>query len=222
MARLQRRSVGWTSRAYLTYRALWPAIEREVAAALTALGHGVDDAAPVVIDVGCGARPYADLFAHTRYVGLNLDAIDASPDVIGDAAELPFADAAADLVFCTQVLEHVPDPARVVGEMHRILKRGGALVLTAPFYWPLHEEPHDFFRFTAYGLRHLLAKHGFECLEIRPDTGALTQVAVSVIELLPRWAGVLVPLINAATPVLQRLSRDRRSTLNHVVRARKP
>jgi len=221
MARLQHRRLRRTSRSYLTYRALWPAIERAVAAATARLGSGRGAAPLTVIDVGCGQQPYADLFAGMHCVGMNLDADDAAPDVIGDATALPFAGSCADLVFCNQVLEHVPWPDRLVAEAHRVLRPGGVLILAAPFYWPLHEEPHDYFRYTRHGLAHLLQQAGFESVEVRADTGSLTQVAVSVVELLPRLAWPLVWLINLAVPVLQRLSSDRRSTICNLATGRK-
>jgi SAM-dependent methyltransferase len=200
----------------LTYRALWPAIERAVGEQSARLARGRGAMQLTVIDVGCGQRPYADLFAGTRCIGLNLDADDAAPDVIGDATALPFAGTCADLVFCNQVLEHVRRPERLVAEAHRVLRPGGALILAAPFYWPLHEEPHDYFRYTRHGLAHLLQQAGFDAVEVRADTGSLTQVAVSLVELLPRLAWPLVLLINLIVPALQRLSSDRRSTICNV------
>ena len=68
-----------------------------------------------------------------------------------DATRLALGDDRFDIVFCTQVIEHVPDPAALVAETHRVLRPGGWLVLTGPFWWPHHEEPHDFHRFTRYG-----------------------------------------------------------------------
>src|SRR5690349_7699403 len=60
-----------------------------------------------VLDLGSGSAPYAGLFPHRHYVTADL-LTDA--DVRCDAATLPFADEAFDLVLCTEVLEHVPDP----------------------------------------------------------------------------------------------------------------
>jgi formate-dependent nitrite reductase membrane component NrfD len=86
----------------------------------------------------------------------------------------------------------------------------------------LHEEPHDFYRFTRYGFEHLLASAGFEVMSIRGDAGAVTQAAVALIEVLPRPLLFLVPVVNLVTPLLQRFSRNEKSTLNYIVLAKKP
>lgn len=207
------------SRAYLVYRALWP---RLAEAALTATAECGTRGLPLVIDVGCGEKPYADFFEGAHYVGLNYGTDDASPDIVGDAQQLPLRSNRADIVFSTQVIEHVPHPEKLVQEAFRVLKPRGVLLLTGPFYWPLHEEPHDFYRFTRYGFEHLLASAGFEVVSIRGDAGAVTQAAVALIEVLPRPLLFLVPVINLVTPLLQRFSRNEKSTLNYIVLARKP
>ena len=78
-----------------------------------------------------------------------------------------------DHVVLTQVLEHVPEPARVLAELHRVLKPGGTLWLTAPFFYAEHERPYDFFRYTQFGLRRLLESAGFEVLEVEWMEGYL-------------------------------------------------
>jgi hypothetical protein len=75
------------------------------------------------------------------------------------------------------VLEHVADPGTVLGEFHRLLVPGGELWLTAPFVWELHEEPHDYFRYTPYGLRALLARAGLEAVDINPLGGYFSTIA---------------------------------------------
>lgn len=217
MGRLKTRRAGRTSRSYLTYRALWPWVEWAVGREAERLRSERGAAARLLaVDLGCGSRPYADLFGGMQYLGLNLGAEDAEPDVIADATALPLRNGCADIVFCTQVIEHVPRPDRLLTEAHRVLRPAGALILTAPFFWPLHEEPHDYFRFTGHGLNRLLGDAGFEVDTLRPDCGSLTQVAVSCIELLPRVALPLVVLLNLVAPALQALSADRRSTLNYL------
>jgi len=55
----------------------------------------------------------------------------------------------------------------------RILKPGGRLFLYAPLVFPEHQAPHDFFRYTSYGLRHLCGKAGLEVVSVVPSNGPL-------------------------------------------------
>jgi len=217
--RLRARRLNLLSRDYLTHRALWPALEAAVAEARATLPQRAGGAARV-LDLGCGERPYADLFDGLEVLGVDLDREGASPDLIASALALPLPAACVQMVFSAQVIEHVADPAQMLAECARVLVPGGALVLSGPFWWPLHEEPHDYFRYTRHGLAALLAhKQAFDRVRIEPDCGALTQAVVAVIELLPRWAAPVRWTLNLLTPALQRLSDDRRSTLNYIVTA---
>ena len=96
-----------------------------------------DKAKGRLLDVGCGAKPYSLLFSPMveEYIGLDLlstlhEAEQA--DVYANAMALPFQSTFFDMVLCTEVLEHVPNPPRVVDELFRILKPNGYLLLTTP------------------------------------------------------------------------------------------
>lgn len=128
-----------------------------------------------VLDAGAGAAPYRVLFEHTDYVtsdwaGSMHDEALAS-DIVAPLDQLPVADASFDVVVATEVLEHVRDPEAALRELHRVLRSGGQLWLTVPFVWELHEEPHDFARYTAYALEHLLQSAGFTAVDVRPVGG---------------------------------------------------
>jgi SAM-dependent methyltransferase len=60
-----------------------------------------------------------------------------------------------EIILCTGLLEHVPDPQRLIHDLHRILKPGGELILSASAVFSIHEGPNDFFHFTPFSLRHL-------------------------------------------------------------------
>jgi SAM-dependent methyltransferase len=123
------------------------------------------EAAGRVLDIGCGHKPYRELFPGSDYVGIDMPfsyGEGSSPDAWASAEGLPFKDGAFDCVVCTEVLEHLEGPARAVMETARVLRPGGCLLLSAPFMWPVHERPRDFFRFTRYGLESLLAAGGLE------------------------------------------------------------
>jgi SAM-dependent methyltransferase len=124
----------------------------------------------LVLDAGSGRAPYRDLFSHARYETADFVAVKGKKyveqDYVCDLAAIPVEDARFDHVLLTQVLEHIPEPATVLGELHRVLKPGGTLWLTAPLFYAEHEKPYDYFRYTQFGLRHLLESVGFAVQEI--------------------------------------------------------
>ncbi|MGR9091234.1 MAG: methyltransferase domain-containing protein, partial [Gammaproteobacteria bacterium] len=74
---------------------------------------------------------------------------------------LSFADDSIDHCLLLDVLEHIPDPERALGEIARVLKSGGTLLLQVPFLYPVHDAPLDFQRWTQFGLTRLAGKYGF-------------------------------------------------------------
>jgi SAM-dependent methyltransferase len=117
-----------------------------------------------VLDVGCGQKPYECLFTCERYVGLEFDSEEnrrnKKADCFYDGGVFPFAADNFDAVVCNQVLEHVFNPDDFVGEIVRVLKPGGTLLLTVPFAWDEHEQPYDYARYSSFGLRALLERNG--------------------------------------------------------------
>ncbi|HTX62360.1 MAG TPA: class I SAM-dependent methyltransferase, partial [Acidimicrobiales bacterium] len=123
-----------------------------------------------VIDVGVGVAPFRELFAHTRYVTCDWEgsSYDQEVDIRAPATDIPVEEGSFDAVVCTEVLEHVPEPAAVLAELRRVLRPGGVLLVTVPFVWFLHEEPYDYYRYTTHGLKFLLDGAGFSEVEITP------------------------------------------------------
>jgi len=128
------------------------------------------------LDIGCGNRLYGDLFP-------NAVSVDRAPregvtvDVVADAHDLrAFGDGSFDTVLCTEVLEHLHTPAQAIAEFRRVLRPGGTLLLTTRFVYPLHDTPGDYYRFTKYGLRHLL--RDFEIVELIEEAGTVETLAV--------------------------------------------
>lgn len=134
-----------------------------------------------VLDIGAGDAPYRELFTHTKYVTTDweqsLHPGARVADVVAPAEALPLASDSFGLVLCTQVLEHVPEPSGTLGECFRVLEPGGRLALTVPLLWELHELPHDYYRYTEPGVRHLLDKAGFVEATISPRSDGFTAVA---------------------------------------------
>jgi len=125
------------------------------------------------LDLGAQNGPYAAHFP--RRVGLDIKK-GLGVRIIGDAHALGIRDGSFDVVLCTEVLEHLAEPQRAIDEIFRVLAPGGQLLLTTRFLFPIHDAPHDYFRFTKYGLRHLLRR--FEIVELQEETDAVGTLAV--------------------------------------------
>jgi SAM-dependent methyltransferase len=140
-----------------------------------------------VLDLGAGKKPYAPIY--DRYFGSSTSVdVPQSPhgihgiDILASADALPLGAESFDCVICTEVLEHCPEPSKVLGEIARVLKPGGRVFLTTPFLRPLHEMPHDYYRYTPSGLARLAATTGLLVKSIRPR-GDYAAVALVTLQL---------------------------------------
>ena len=133
-----------------------------------------------LLDLGCGDMPYANLMAErtTFHVGTDLrPRPDSPPTVCSDSLYLPFKAESFDTVLCTQVLEHVRDPFKLMHEVSRVLKLNGHAIFTMPATWPLHEEPYDYFRYTRYGLEELSRINGLNIVKLEERGGGIAAIA---------------------------------------------
>ena len=166
-------------------------------------------ASGVLVDVGCGIKPYAQLTKGIveRHIGVDHSETKhelSNIDVIASCYDTTLSDGSADTVLCTFVLEHLERPHDALREIHRILKPEGYLILGAPLFWHLHEEPRDFYRYTKYGLAHLLAEAGFEVVEIQPLSGFIVTFSQELCFYLEGFTGRLVRYpLNAVQFLLQ-------------------
>jgi SAM-dependent methyltransferase len=202
---------------YLHYRYLWPNLEWAAKTALERLGIEC----PKVLDIGCGQKPYRDLFTRAQHWGMDHGIVDTSPDFVGDALHLPLRDQSVDIVFATQVIEHVSNPHMMVRECSRVLRPNGFLILSGPFFWPLHEEPYDFFRFTKYGFEQLLRSAEFLEWQIVEDGGDWAQLMLSISLRLNKWLLPLRCLVNVTGALLDSFSRSTRLPANYTVLAKR-
>lgn len=127
-----------------------------------------------LIDLGGGNLPYYDLISSRVKEYDSADLFSQDPRIkyhldLQNMAEIKNEN--YDTAICLEVLEHIPDPLKALGEIARILKPGGMLILSAPHLSRLHDEPYDYFRFTKYGLIELLNKAGFDILDINVKGG---------------------------------------------------
>ncbi len=203
-------------------------IDEEVARFAASLGAGAR-----VMDAGAGECRHAPFFARQRYVSVDLGVGDArwdygKLDVVADLTRLPFAAESFDAGLSVVTLEHVRDPGLVLGEMARVLRPGGRVLLVAPQEWEIHQAPHDYYRYTRYGLDHLLAGAGFEAERIEPAGGFFQLLARRMFNALQFFPGVLFFIsalffVPAALllPLFDRLDRERNFTLGYVCTARR-
>lgn len=189
----------------------------------------------ILVDLGCGHRPYEPLFSNSveRYIGFDLNPDRYGPgevDVVSDSAALPLAADSVDTVLSNQVLEHVREPGNAVDEMARILKPGGLAIITAPHIWGVHEEPHDYFRFTPFGLRHLAERSGLRVESVEALAGFWVTAGARFCYYIERFdRGPLRPVIallnytvQTCAFVLDHLHRVEGDAWNHMMIAVKP
>jgi SAM-dependent methyltransferase len=123
----------------------------------------------VVLDFGCGKKPYANLIPAAHYIGLDVPVSGHRPedkyaDVYFDGASIPLKAASVDGILASEALEHVFELRKILLEFFRILKPGGTVLITCPFCWHEHEAPYDFARYTRFALDYEFALAGFEVI----------------------------------------------------------
>jgi SAM-dependent methyltransferase len=190
-----------------------------------------------VLDAGAGEGQYAHHFAGQRYCGVDLAVGDAAwnysrLDAVADLTALPFRAGAFTAALHIVTIEHLREPGAALVEMARTLQPGGLLLVAAPHEWEVHQAPHDYFRYTRYGLQYLLEKAGFEILELRPAGGYFRLLARRLLNGLQffaggaRWllfvpAAILLAPPAMILPWLDGLDPEKNFTLGYICRAKK-
>ncbi len=95
-----------------------------------------------MLDAGAGEGPYRNHFTHTQYEAADFEQVPdkeySGNQHVCDLTSIPVEDDRYDLVFLSQVLEHLPQPALVLSEPHRVLKPGGRVWASAPLFYEEH------------------------------------------------------------------------------------
>jgi SAM-dependent methyltransferase len=186
-----------------------------------------------VLDAGAGEGSYKDHFVQHRYVGLDLGIGDtawnySSLDVVADLQQIPFGAASFGGALSVVTLEHVREPACVLAEIARVLEPGGRLLLVVPHEWEEHQEPHDYYRYTRYGLRYLLERAGLAVDSIEPVGGyfrLLSRRLLNGMQFFPGPLALLAAVVLAppamVLPVFDGLDKRRNFTLGYICLSRK-
>jgi len=138
-----------------------------------------------ILDAGAGELKNKDLCAHLNYASQDFGQYDGSGDgrgfhpgvwdtsrvdLVCDITSIPEPDSSFDAILCSEVLEHIPEPTRALGEFARLLKPGGVLILTAPFASLVHMAPYHYVTgFSRYWYEEHLPRRGFEIVELTPN-----------------------------------------------------
>lgn len=202
------------------------AIERAVADLAASLPP-----AARVLDAGAGEGRYAGYFPDQTYCGVDLAVGDPAwdygrLDAMADLTALPFPAACFDACLNIVTLEHVREPGCVLREIARVLKPQGRLLLIAPQDWEVHQSPHDYFRFTHFGLQLLLEQAGYTDIRIVPVGGLFRLLGRRLLNALQYFRGLwFVPAAiclappGLLLPLLDFLDHDRKFTLGYICTA---
>ncbi|WP_051228708.1 class I SAM-dependent methyltransferase [Pleomorphomonas oryzae] len=176
-----------------------------------------------VLDAGAGDQRYKGLFERHTYEAADFEQVDkpyAKSTYVCDLTAIPVPDATYDAIVFTQVMEHLREPGDVLREFHRIGKEGCRIFYSAPLCSDEHEVPYDFYRYTQFGVRYLLAKAGFEVLDLHGMEGFACTAAYHLKRMLnniprspkalggTRHAWIVVTLITVLRPLLRLLTRQ--------------
>ena len=138
-----------------------------------------------ILDAGAGELKYKKYCSHLKYVsqdfgqynglgddkGLQTQSWDNSKlDIVCDITSIPETDNSFDAIMCIEVFEHLPSPIDAIKEFSRLIKKGGTLIITAPFASLTHFAPYHFYSgFNRYFYEKHLNDHGFEIKEIQTN-----------------------------------------------------
>jgi SAM-dependent methyltransferase len=173
----------------------------------------------LVLDAGAGKGPYRRSFDHARYEAadmVQLPETERPLEYVCDLTAIPVEDGRFDRILFNQVLEHVLEPLRVLGELYRVLKPGGLLFCSVPLFYEEHQKPYDYFRYTRFALRKLFEDAGFriERLDwLEGYFGTISYQFDQMVRHLPDqtdatgWRGLLVGVLVKLTRTYARVAR---------------
>lgn len=126
-----------------------------------------------VLDAGAGRLAYRSLIQKyaKKYTSFDFTQTHSELTKVTNIEAMDFKDSSFDVVFCSQVIEHVPHPWIAFQEIFRVLKPSGIAIITVPMLGYIHNAPHDYYRYTHFGLRVLAEDAGLTVNSVRPLGG---------------------------------------------------
>lgn len=155
-----------------------------------------------VVDIGGKKRNKRGLFDVGKFASeityVNIDT-STEPDIVSDATNIPLPNASFDTAIIAELLEHVPEPLKVLKEANRLLKPGGTVLVTVPFNVGIHGDPSDFGRYTETMLERMAKEAGFKEIKIERQ-GTIFAVAGLMLQHLfmskgVSWRPIQIPLV---------------------------
>jgi SAM-dependent methyltransferase len=175
---------------------------------------------PIILDVGCGAKPLKGFFPGARYLGIDVDP-ESEADFVLDCNRdtLPLPDDSVDAIVLSNSLEHIYNIKHLLGEIQRVLKASGLVYFSVPMTYPVHAHPEDYHRFTPYYFKE--AFFNWNIIQLSGTNSVFSTPLLLIAQLLetifPNWITFLpIVTLNAAalfvdysTKCIVRLSRTR-------------
>lgn len=159
-----------------------------------------------ILDIGCGNCPYEHLANdRCKYIGIDIenqsDFDYHNKKIISfNGSVIPMGNQTVDSFICTEVLEHVMSPDKLISEMKRVLKKNGQGLLSIPWSARYHYIPFDYYRYTPSALEILF--QDFKVVRIDPrgsDTSVIcSKLIVSIVRALRGCRGlylIFMPLL---------------------------
>ena len=125
-----------------------------------------------ILNIGSGGTIKTEIEKNLKHKNITVQSTDIDPDrkpdFVDDITDTKLQPDGFDYIVCAEVIEHVTKPQVAADNLHRILKPGGRCLVSTPYIFPTHDAPHDYFRYTEFGLRLLFSK--FEVVELKAKT----------------------------------------------------
>jgi len=181
----------YINRKYSSSEIYWRLTATNVSMFKILSGYLADKRYSTALDAGAGNLAFKKIIslAADKYYSFDFTNNNCGIDFIGDVRQMPCKDSAVDLVVCSAVLEHLPQPQECVNEVFRAVRNNGTIVLTAPHFHYIHGEPADYWRFTEFGLAQLI-----DTADIKYQKIIITEVGY----LINFFVSIIAPVLIAA------------------------